>query len=98
MDFFDNEQRRKSIAILSWVFPFIWAFIFIFIKLPVAMVLAGGIITSVILLLVIWVIIHLRYKRLIEQFRPKLIYDILLWVSIASTLAIAMYGIIQIWR
>lgn len=98
MDFFDNEQRRKSIAILSWVFPFLWAFIFIFIKLPVAMVLAGGIITSVILLLVIWVIIHLRYKRLLEQFRPKLIYDILLWVSIVSTLAIALYGIIQIWR
>lgn len=98
IDFFDNEQRRKSIAILSWVFPFLWAAVFLFIKLPVAMVLAGGIITSIILILVIWVIIHLRYKRLLESFRPGKIYDLLLWISILTTIAIAIYGIIQIWR
>jgi Mn2+/Fe2+ NRAMP family transporter len=96
IDFFNNDQRNKSIAILSWLFPFLWAVIFIFIKLPVAMVLAGGIITSVILILVIWVIIHLRYQRLLEQFKPKMIYDILLWISIITTIAIAIYGIIQL--
>lgn len=62
------------------------------------MVLAGGIITSIILILVIWVIIHLRYKRLLESFRPGKIYDLLLWISILTTIAIAIYGIIQIWR
>ncbi|MCB0664544.1 MAG: Nramp family divalent metal transporter [Saprospiraceae bacterium] len=97
INFFDPVQRGKSIAILSWVFPFLWAIIFLFIKLPVAMVIAGGIITSIILLLVIWVVIHLRYKQLPLEFRPKSSYDILLWISIIVTLVIALYGIIQIW-
>lgn len=97
IDFFDPVQRQKSIAILSWVFPFLWAITFLFIKLPVAMVIAGGIITSIILLLVIWVIIHLRYKRLPPEFKPRMIYDLLLWISIVVTIIIAIYGIIQIW-
>ncbi|MCB0686656.1 MAG: Nramp family divalent metal transporter [Saprospiraceae bacterium] len=97
IDFFDNKERAKSIAILSWTFPFLWSLIFIFIKLPVAMVIAGGIITSIILLLVIWVIIHLRYKQLPSNFKPKLTYDLLLWISIVVTIAIAVYGLVQIW-
>lgn len=98
IDFFNIKQRAKSIAVLSWTFPVLWAVIFIFIKLPVAMVIAGGIITSIILLLVIWVIIHLRYKRLPADFRPKLIYDLLLWISIIVTIIIAVYGVYQLGR
>ncbi len=96
IDFRDAYQRRKSIAILSWIFPFLWALIFVFIKLPVVMVLAGGIITSIILLLVIWVVVRLRYRWLDRDFIPGLSYDVLLWISIAVTVAIALYGLVQV--
>ncbi len=96
MNFFDFNDRKKSIAILSWVMPFLWAVIFVFIKLPVIMVLAGGVITSVILILVIGAVFFFRYRHTIEAFIPTKTYDILLWVSILGTVAIALYGFIQV--
>lgn len=93
IDFFDPSSRVKSIAYLSWVFPFLWALIFVFVKLPVLMVLAGGIITSVILLLVIWVVLYLRYRKSVERFIPGKFYDILMWISVLTTIFIAIYGL-----
>ncbi len=96
MNFFDFKDRKKSIAILSWVLPFLWAVIFVFIKLPVIMVLAGGVITSVILMLVIGAVFFFRYRHTIAAFIPTRTYDLLLWVSILGTVAIALYGFIQV--
>ena len=96
IDFFDQEKRLLSIKLLSWGLPISWAIIFLFIKLPVAMIIAGGIITSLILILVIWVVLHFRYKEIDERFRPKTIYDILLWVSIVATLLIVIYSLFQL--
>ncbi|NND09307.1 MAG: Nramp family divalent metal transporter [Saprospiraceae bacterium] len=96
IDFFNQDDRAKSIAILSWVFPFSWAAIFVFIKLPVIMVLAGGVITSIILLLVIWAVINFRYKHLSAYFIPTKSYDFLLWTSIIVTIIVALYGIFKL--
>ncbi len=96
IDFFDQAQRRRTIAWLSWVIPVTWALIFLFIKLPVIMIIAGGFITSLILLLVIRAVIHFRYQRTATTFLPGKVYDTLLWVSIIITLAIAVYSVVQI--
>ena len=96
IDFFNKKDRLRSIRILSWVLPMSWALIFLFIKLPVAMIIAGGFITSLILLLVIWVVIFFRYNRIVQGFRPKISYDILLWISILTTFFIAGYSIFQV--
>ena len=96
INFFDFKDRKKSIAMLSWLLPFLWAVIFVFIKLPVIMVLAGGVITSVILMLVIGAVFFFRYRHTIQAFIPTKTYDLLLWVSILGTVAIALYGFIQV--
>ena len=54
MDFFDVKQRLQSIAILAWLLPLLWASLFVFIKLPVMMVISGGIVGSILLLLVVF--------------------------------------------
>ena len=96
IDFFDHHERHRSIAWLSWIFPFSWALIFVFVKLPVIMVLAGGVITSLILLLVIGAVINFRYNRMISMFKPGFLYDLLLLISIGTTIAIAIYGVYKI--
>ena len=96
INFFDQNERLRSIKILSWVLPISWALIFLFIKLPVAMIIAGGLITSLILLLVIWAVLNFRYQRLVSSFHPRLIYDVLLWISILTTLFIAGYSIVKV--
>lgn len=96
IDFIDMSQRQKSIKILSWALPLGWLALFLFVKLPVMMVIFGGIITSVLLLLVIYVGIHFRYKMTPKAFTPTKFYDAALWISILVILAIAVYGIIKV--
>lgn len=93
MDFFDLKQRKRSIGILSWVVPLIWAFLFLSIKLPLFMVLSGGIAGSVLLLLVIYATLYFRYGTATGQFDTSWRFDLVFWVSILSILAVSVYGI-----
>ncbi|MES2794330.1 MAG: Nramp family divalent metal transporter [Bacteroidota bacterium] len=95
IDFFDFNQRKKSIAILAWAMPLIWAILFIFINLPVLMVISGGIIGSFILILVVVATINFRYVRQPAEFRPSKLYDLILLLSIVSIFSIAVYGLVQ---
>lgn len=94
--FSDPLVRKRTIAILAWVIPLLWAILFIFIRLPVLMVITGGIIGSFLLLLVIFAVIHFRYVRMPPDFKPGKGYDLLLWLSIISILGVAVLGIVKI--
>ena len=48
------------------------------------------------LFLVVFAALHFRYYRLHAQFKPALIYDISLWVSVISIVAVGALGIIKI--
>lgn len=96
VDFFDLTQRRRMIAIFAWFFPLAWAFLFVFIQQPVIMVLSGGIVGSLILLLVVFAVFQFRYRRLDPAFKPTKIYDIALWMSALGIIWISMYGLVQL--
>jgi Mn2+/Fe2+ NRAMP family transporter len=91
-NFSDVVQRNKVIAILSWIFPLTWAAAFLFIKLPVLMVLSGGIIGSVLLLVVVYAALYFKYKK--TAFMPSgILYQIAFWISVISIAGIAVYGL-----
>jgi Mn2+/Fe2+ NRAMP family transporter len=94
-DFFDPKARKKAIAWMAWGFPLIWALLFLFIQLPVVMVLLGGFVTSILLLLVVYAALYFRYYRLPDSLRPGRAYDFALWLSAASIVLIGLYGILQ---
>jgi manganese transport protein len=59
------------------------------------MILSGGIVGSVLLLLVAFAAIHFKYKR--EQpIASGILYNITLWVSIIAIVAVALYGLIKL--
>lgn len=95
INFFDTAQRKKTIAILSWVFPAIWVLAFAFIKLPVIMILFGGVIGSVMLLVVVFAAIHFRKQR-VQYFRSPLIYEICFWLSILAITMVAIFGLFKL--
>lgn len=92
IDFFNTVQRNKVIAVLAWTLPFVWALVYFFIELPVIMILFGGIIGSILLFLVVFAVIHFRYKRK-QVFQPGILYDVVLWISIVSILGVGIYGV-----
>ena len=95
-DFKETRVRRKAIGWLAWIIPLVWAALFLLIKLPAMMVAIGGAITTVILLLVVFAVLHFRYRRLPEALRPGRIYDSLLWISIVSIVMVALYGLFRV--
>ncbi|TLV00255.1 Nramp family divalent metal transporter [Dyadobacter luticola] len=96
MKFNTSEEQRKTIGILSWALPGIWCVLFLFMQSPVQMVILGGIATSILLLLVVYVSLVFRYRELPQMLRPSVIYDIFFWISVISILTVSGYGVIQI--
>lgn len=95
IDFYDLSQRQKSISILAWVLPFVWAIAYLFIQLPVIMVLSGGIVGSVLLFLVVYAAYRFKYRE--EQVVPSgKIYTVAFWISIISIVAVGIYGVMKI--
>jgi Mn2+/Fe2+ NRAMP family transporter len=95
IQFDDRAIRKRTIAILAWVIPLLWASLFVFIRLPVLMVITGGIVGSFLLFLVVFAVIQFRYKRLLTNFKPGFFYDLILWISILSILGVGIFGIIK---
>ncbi len=98
IDFYNPQVRKRAVAWLAWIFPATWALLFLFIKLPVLMVLLGGFVTSILLLMVVYAAIHFRYRRLPVSLRPGKFYDLAFWISALAILLAAAYGVIQLLR
>ncbi len=96
INFFDQKERQKTIAMMAWLIPFIWAILFIFIRLPLAMVMIGGIVGSVLLFIVVFAVFHFRYSRTPKAFKAGLTNDFLFLISTLSIISIGLYGLIQV--
>src|SRR5690606_11534268 len=96
INFDDPAVRKRSIAIMAWVFPALWAIVYLFIKLPVIMILIGGFSTSILLLVVVFAAYRFIYFRLPESLKPTGMYDVCLWLSIVAILGVGVYSVAQI--
>jgi manganese transport protein len=89
------KERTKIIGILAWVIPLVWALVFLFMKIPLAMILFGGAVGSVLLFLVVFAVLHIKYRR-IQHFKSSVLYDTAFWISVLSILAVGVYGISEL--
>ncbi len=96
LDFYDYQQRKKVMGFLAFFFPIAWATFFIFIKLPVVMIMIGGIIGSVMLLLVMASAIQLKTRESNAYFKADKVYNLCFWSSVAFITLFALYGIVRI--
>ncbi len=96
--FDDDASRKRVIGALSWAFPAIWCCLFLVIQMPVAMILLGGVATSILLLIVVWAAVIFRYRVLPRSLTPSRMYDFLFWLSVVSILAVSAYGIWQVMK
>ncbi len=95
LDFQDPVQRGKWIRNLAWILPLIWAILFLVIKAPVLMVMAGGLSLVLLLVLVVYAAWYFRYRRLKKDLKPGILYDTLLWISF---LAITGVGVLSLYN
>jgi manganese transport protein len=95
-NFHDPKTRPKVIAVIAFLVPALWSFLFLLIRAPVLMVTVGGIATSVLLMIVITAAIHFRYRRLSDELIPGRLFDVWLWLSILAIAFMGVYGIITL--
>jgi manganese transport protein len=95
INFFDLAQRKRLIAVLTWTFPLAWAFIYLFIKLPVVMVLSGGVIGSFMLFIVVFAAYHFKYTRT-QVIKSGPLYDSAFWVSILCIFGVGAFGNVKV--
>jgi manganese transport protein len=93
IDFSDLNQRKKVIALLAWALPFVWAATYLFVNLPVVMILSGGVVGSIMLFLTVFAALNFRYRNVIEAFKPSAFYDVAFWISILWIVGVGVYGL-----
>jgi manganese transport protein len=94
INFFDIQKRKKVVSWLAWTIPMIWAITYLFIKLPVIMIVSGGIIGSVLLFVIVFAAILFRNKR-VQFFPSGVLYNIAFVISVLSIITIGVYGLVQ---
>ncbi|HTF19012.1 MAG TPA: Nramp family divalent metal transporter [Chryseolinea sp.] len=92
MDFYNVAQRKRVIAILAWACPPLWAIAYLFVNLPVGMILFGGVIGSILLLVIVYAALNFRYRQY-QVTAPGRLYDLALWFSVISICFVGLYGI-----
>lgn len=97
IDFHNQDQRKKLIRWLSILLPVCWALAYLFISMPVLMIISGGIVGSALLLIIIFATLYFRYRGR-SGLKNNLIFDSFLWLSISSILLVAVYGLTQVIR
>jgi hypothetical protein len=95
INFSDMQVRNRFITALAWVFPATWALAYLYIQLPVLMVLSGGVVGSFMLFVVVFAALHYKY------FQPRVltdsfVYDIAFWISIVSIFAVGIFGLAKV--
>ena len=95
IDFFNVEQRKKVIAILAWIFPLLWVCAYLFIRLPVLMVLSGGVVGSCLLFIVVFGAYHFKYSR-VQLLQSGTLYNIAFWISVISIFVVGVYGVVSL--
>ncbi len=84
IDWNNEAQRKRSIAIMAWVFPLTCGIIYFFIQKPLLLVIFMGISNSLFLIVVAWQALIFRYCRTDKELTPSKFYDFILWLSIFS--------------
>ena len=95
LDFHNDEVRKKFIAWFSWLIPLCWAAAYLFINMPVLMIISGGIVGSLLLLLVVFTAIGIKQEE-IPGLESSKTYDFIFWLSVIAILGIGIYGIIKL--
>jgi hypothetical protein len=91
-----NENlHKRGVAILAWVIPVLWMLAFLFMQLPTFMVMIGGVVGSVLLIVVVIAGIAFRKTNKVFQLESGILPELLFWLSVVSIGCVGLYGILK---
>jgi len=76
-----EKARLFWTKVFCGLFPFICLFVYIYVRAPVELVLASGVMQAIMLPMLAGAALYFRYKRCDDRLRPGLLWDAMLWLS-----------------
>ena len=95
LKFSDLTVRRRWLFALAWVIPILWALVYKLIEKPVFMVFAGGFVTSIILLVVLYAAIYFRKKDTDSRVKFGTGFTVWFWASAAMILFVVVWTVVN---
>lgn len=93
-----EETRMRWTRVISVAWAILALVILLFIRAPVAMVLASGVAQSVMLPMLGIAVLFFRYRRLDPALRPGRLWDFLLWLSCIGFLLVGVWAVWSVIR
>lgn len=88
-----EASRERWTRAISVVWPLAAVAILLFVRAPVAMVLASGVAQALMLPMLGVAVLYFRYRRLDERLRPGRVWDFFLWLSCAGFLVVGAWAV-----
>jgi len=89
------KQRRRTIAVMAWVLPFVWGLVYVGFQKPLILVIFMGISNSLFLLVVAYKAIVFHYQNLDRRRFSNLRYDLFLWASVSSIVLFSLWALFE---
>ena len=93
-----EAERMRWTRGISVAWPLVALAILLFVRAPVAMVLASGVAQSVMLPMLGVAVLYFRYRRLDARLRPGRLWDVFLWLSCAGFLLVGVWAVVGMVR
>ena len=91
--------RRRCQMLLAWIIPVMWGLVYCFMewlgKRPDWMVIAGGFVTSIILLVVLFAAIVFKARRKGTPIRTGKVYEVAFWASAAMIVFVGAWAVLS---
>lgn len=88
-----EAARRKWTRIISTIWPLVALVVYLFVRAPVAMVLASGIAQAIMLPMLGIAALYFRYRRSDKNLRPGRLWDLMLWLSFLGFLIVGGWAL-----
>ena len=89
----DEATRMRWSRIVSAVWPLVALVVYLFVRAPVAMVLASGVAQAIMLPMLGVAALYCRYRRADSRLRPGLLWDALLGLSVVGFFVVAAWSL-----
>jgi hypothetical protein len=88
-----DATRFRWTRIISTAWPLVALAVYLFVRAPVAMVLASGIAQAIMLPMLGFAVLFFRYRRCDARLKPSRLWDAMLWLSFGGFLLVGGWSL-----
>ena len=92
-----EESRERWTRYISALWPLVAVVVLLFVRAPVAMVLASGVAQAVMLPMLGFAVLYFRYRQVDRRLAPGRVWDLFLWVSCAGFAVVGTWALLGLW-